>query len=51
MLRVNSETVKTLAVCWKKSAVACIRVTNLTTEIVQSAEFIFAVLIVRSDQS
>ena len=41
MLRVSSETVKTLAVCWKKSAVSCIRVINLTTEIVESAEFIF----------
>ena len=27
MLRVSSETVKTLAVCWKKSAVSCIRKT------------------------
>ena len=33
MLRVSSKTVRTLAVCWKKSAVSCIRVTNLTTEI------------------
>src|SRR4029453_2571869 len=40
MLRVSSETVKTLAVCWKKSAVSCIRVTNLITEISQSAGFI-----------
>src|SRR5262249_51392383 len=37
---VSSEKVKTLPVCWKKSAVSCIRVTNLNTEIVQSAEFI-----------
>jgi hypothetical protein len=28
MLRVSSETVKTLAVCWKKSAVSCIRKTD-----------------------
>src|SRR5204863_7137910 len=40
MLRVSSETVKTFAVCWKKSAVSCIRAINLTTEIVESAEFI-----------
>src|SRR5262245_22024467 len=40
MLRVSSETVKTLAVCWKKSAVSCIPAINLTTEIVGSAEFI-----------
>jgi hypothetical protein len=28
MLRVSSETVKTLAMCWKKSAVSCIRNTG-----------------------
>src|SRR5438067_10178584 len=39
MLRVSSETVKTFAVCWKKSAVSCIRAINLTTEIVESAVY------------
>ena len=47
MLRVNWETVTILAVCWKKFAVSCIRVPNLTTEIIQLAQFILFESLVR----
>jgi hypothetical protein len=50
MLRVSSETVKTLAVCWKKSAVSCILVTNLTAEIVQS-DFVLRAIVGRLYQT
>ena len=41
MFRVSSETVKIFDVCGKRSAVNCMQVTNLTTEIAESAEIYF----------